>query len=62
MSDNPETPDPDELPDDPTQTAGEAVGMDPDAIEDADSASPAEDLEDDPAYSFDNPEADYKGG
>ena len=61
MSDQDENVDPGELPEDPTRTAGEAAGVDPDDVDD-EGATPTEDLEDDPAYSFDKPESDFKGG
>ena len=59
--DDNKTTDPGELPADPERTAGEAAGLDRQASED--DAGPApEELDQDPAYGFDTPESDAKGG
>jgi hypothetical protein len=52
---------PSELPDDPTRAAGDAAGIDPEEADEG-RAVPTEDLDADPAHSFDGPEADLKGG
>jgi hypothetical protein len=59
MAQDDETLDPAELPEDPTRTAKEAAGAG--AAGDDDGPDP-EKLDEDPAYGFDEPESESKGG